>query len=42
MKTSGIRPAMTQRAVSEACFSDIDKIDKDYDMLSDFSEEVDR
>ena len=38
----GLRPAIAQRAVSEACFSDIDKIDKDYDMLSDFSEEVDR
>ena len=40
MKAAGMRPA--QRAVSEACFSDIDKIDKDFDMLSDFSEEVDR
>ena len=42
MKSKGLRPAIAQRAVSEACYSDIDKIDKDYDMLSDFSEEVDR
>jgi len=33
MKSKGMRPAMAQRAVSEACFSDIDKIDKDFDML---------
>jgi hypothetical protein len=42
MKSKGIRPALPQRAVSEAGFSDIDKLDKDYDMLSDFSEELDR
>ena len=42
MKSKGIRPAMAPRAVSEACISDIDKIDKDFDMLSDFSEELER
>ena len=42
MKSKSLRQPLAQRAVSEACFSDIDKIDKDYDMLSDFSEELDR
>jgi len=42
MKSKGLRSAIAPRAVSEACFSDIDKIDKDFDMLSDFSEELDR
>lgn len=40
MKNKTIRPA--QRAVSEACISDIDKNERDYDMLSDFSEDMDR
>ena len=31
------------KAVSEVCFSDIDKIDTtNYDMLSDFSEDIER
>jgi len=42
MKSKAMRPALAQRAVSEACISDIDKNERDFDMLSDFSEDLDR
>ena len=42
MFKKGLISAKPPRAVSEQCFSDIDKIDKDYDMLSDFSEDMEK
>ena len=37
-----LQTAKCIKAASEACISDIDKIDKDFDMLSDFSEDIER